>query len=91
VARLREVLPAVLADGGHAAFAGAVAHDFLMATGHLVGLYALVRNANDPLALPHDEELAAFHAAHLLPQAYAHLEVVLAGGDAVAAFSAEAF
>jgi acyl-CoA dehydrogenase len=91
VARLREVLPTVLAGGGHAAFAGAVAHDFLMATGHLVGLYALVRNANDPLALPHDEELAASHAAHLLPQAYAHLEVVLAGGDAVAAFSAEAF
>ena len=91
IGAVREVLPAVLAGGGHAAFAGAVAHDFLMATGHLVGLYALVRNANDPLALPHDEELAAFHAAHLLPQAYAHLEVVLAGGDAVAAFTAEAF
>ena len=48
-------------------------------------------HSNDPLALPHDEELAAFHASHLLPQAYAHLEVVLAGGDAVAAFGVEAF
>ena len=73
------------------AFGGAVAHDFLMASGHLVGLYALVRNANDALALPHDEALASFHATHLLPQAHAHLDVVMAGGGAVAAFAAVDF
>ena len=90
-ARIREVVAAIVARSGEAEFSGAVAHDFLMASGHLVGLYALVRNANDPLALPHDESLATFHAMHLLPQAYAHLEVVMAGGEAVAAFAAGDF
>ena len=91
VTRLREVVDAVVARGGEMEFSGAVAHDFLMASGHLVGLYALVRNANDPLALPHDEALATFHATHLLPQAYAHLEVVMSGGGAVRAFAAGDF
>ena len=89
--RLREVVVAIVARGGEMEFGGAVAHDFLMASGHLVGLYALVRNANDRLALPHDEALASFHANHLLPQAHAHLEVVMAGGESVRAFAAGDF
>ena len=91
VARLREVLPTVVTHGVQPAYAGAVAFDFLMASGYLLGLYALVRNANDPLALPQDAALATFYAQHLLPKARAHLEVVMSGGAAVAAFSAASF
>lgn len=90
-ARLGELLPGLLQQGGDAGYAGAVAYDYMMATGYILGLYALVRNANDAGRLATDVALANFFATHVLPKAYAHLEVVAAGGGAVAAFANDAF